>query len=70
MSSAVQSVGAVVESSTVSVKPLKGIIVIVEAPEDPLWIVKVVGDAESEKSGVTAAVKLVVSGLPKPVTRS
>ena len=45
-------------------------IVIVEVPEDPLPIVNVASDADSEKSGVTEAVKLVVTGLPKPVTRS
>ena len=52
------------------VKPLRAVIVIVEVPEDPLLIVNVAGDAEIEKSGVTEAVKLVVTGLPKPVTKS
>ena len=67
---AVQPVGAVVESVTVSENPLRNVIVIVEVPEDPLPIVNVAGDADSEKSGVTEAVKLVVTGLPKPVTKS
>ena len=52
------------------VKPLRAVIVIVEVPEDPLLIVNVIGEADSEKSGVTEAVKLVVTGLPNPVTRS
>jgi hypothetical protein len=68
--SAIQPVGAVVESATVSENPLRNVIVIVEVPEDPPPIVKVAGDADSEKSGVTEAVKLVVTGLPKPVTKS
>ena len=67
---AVQPVGAIVESVTVPVKPLRAVIVIVEVPEDPLPIVNVAGDADSEKSGVTEAVKFVVTGLPKPVTKS
>jgi hypothetical protein len=54
----------------VSENPLRNVIVIVEVPEDPLLIVNVAGDADSEKSGVTEAVKLVVTGLPKPVTKS
>jgi hypothetical protein len=53
-----------------SENPLRNVIVIVEVPENPVLIVKVAGDADSEKSGVTEAVKLVVSGLPKPVTKS
>jgi hypothetical protein len=67
---AVQPFGAVVESVTVSENPLRNVIVIVEVPEDPLLIVKDAGEADSEKSGVTEAVKLVVTGLPKPVTKS
>jgi hypothetical protein len=67
---AVQPVGAVVESVTVSENPLRNVIVIVEVPEDPLLIVNDAGEADSEKSGVTEAVKLVVTGLPKPVTKS
>ena len=53
-----------------SENPLRNVIVIVEVPKDPLLIVNDAGDAESEKSGVTEAVKLVVTGLPNPVTRS
>ena len=68
--SAVQPFGAVVESVIVPVKLLRKVIVIVEVPEDPLMIVNVAGDADSEKSGVTEAVKLVVTGLPKPVAKS
>jgi hypothetical protein len=67
---AVQPVGAAVESVTVPVKPLRNVIVIVEVPEDPLPIVNVAGEADSEKSGVTEVVKLVVTGLPSPVTKS
>lgn len=67
---AVQPGGGVVESVTVPVKPLRNVVVIVEVPEDPLPIVNVAGEADSEKSGVTEAVKLVVTGLPKPVTKS
>jgi hypothetical protein len=62
--------GAVADNMTVPVKPLRAVIVIVEVPEDPLPIVNDAGDADSEKSGVTEAVKLMVTGLPKPVTKS
>jgi hypothetical protein len=68
--SAVQPVGAVAESPTVPVNPLRAVTVIVDVPKDPLGIVKVVGDVVSEKSGVAEAVKLMVTGLPKPVAKS
>jgi hypothetical protein len=66
----VQPVGAVVESVTVPVNPLRAVTVIVEVPEDPLTMLSVAGEADSEKSGVSEGAKLVVTGLPKPVTRS
>lgn len=42
----------------------------VEVPEDPLLMLSVDGEADIEKSGVVVGVKFVVTGLPKPVTRS
>ena len=62
--------GALADNATVPVKPLRAVIVMVEVPLDPLLIVNDAGDAEMEKSGVTEAVKLVLTGLPKPVTKS
>ena len=67
---AVQPAGAVVESVIVPTNPLRAVTVIVEVPEDPLLIVREAGDADSVKSGVVEGVKLVVTGLPRPVTRS
>jgi hypothetical protein len=67
---AVQPVGAVVDSVTVPVNPLRAVTVIVEVPEPPFPMFRVAGEAESEKSGVVEGVKLVVTGLPRPVTRS
>jgi len=67
---AVNPVGAVADSATVPVNPLRKVTVIVEVPEDPLLMLSVVGDADSEKSGVVEGAKLVVTGLPRPVTRS
>ena len=67
---AANPVGALADNVTVPVKPLRAVIVMVDVPKDPLLIVNVAGDADSEKSGVTEAVKLVVTGLPKPVTKS
>ena len=67
---AVQPAGALVESVTVPVKLLRGVTVTVEVPEVPLWMLSVAGDADSEKSGVVEGVKFVVTGLPRPVTRS
>jgi hypothetical protein len=58
---AVNPVGALVDNVTVSVKPLRAVIVMVEVPEDPLLIVNDAGDAEIEKSGeVTCTVMLMV----------
>ena len=54
----------------VPTNPLRAVTVIVEVPEDPLLIVKEAGDADSVKSGVVEGVKLVVTGLPRPVTKS
>jgi hypothetical protein len=62
--------GALADSATVPVNPLSAVTVIVEVPVDPLLILSVDGEADSEKSGVVEGVKLVVTGLPKPVTRS
>jgi len=67
---AVQPFGAVVESVTLPVNPLRAVIVIVEVLDDPFPMLKDVGDADIEKSGEVEGVKLVVTGLPKPVTRS
>ena len=50
--------------------PLRAVTVIVEVPEDPLLIIREDGDADSAKSEVVEGVKLVVTGLPRPVTRS
>jgi hypothetical protein len=66
----VQLLGAVADSVTVPVNPLRAVTVIVEVPEDPLPMLKEAGEADSEKSGVVEGVKLVVTGLPKPVTKS
>jgi hypothetical protein len=53
--------GALADNATVPVKPLRAVIVIVDVPEDPLPIVNVAGDADSEKSGeVTCTVRLMV----------
>jgi hypothetical protein len=67
---AVQPVGKVVESVMLPVNPLRAVTVIVEVPDDPLLMLNVFGEADSEKSGVVEGVKLVVTGLPKPVTKS
>ena len=66
----VQPAGPVAESATVPVKLFRGVTVMVEVPEDPLLTLKDAGDADSEKSGVVDGVKLVVTGLPRPVTKS
>ena len=51
--------------------PLREFTVIVAVVEDPaLMLIGLGGDAEIEKSGVVGGAKLVVTGLPKPVTRS
>jgi hypothetical protein len=63
-------VGALADNVTVLVNPLRAVTVIVEVPDDPFPMLKDVGNAEIEKSGVVEGVKLVVTGLPKPVTRS
>jgi hypothetical protein len=63
--------GAVAESETVPVKVLRAFMVIVEVPEDPLLIVRDVGEAEIEKSGVvtcTVTVVLWLSVTLVPVT--
>jgi len=62
--------GADAESATVPVNPLRAVTVIVEVPEPPFAMFRDVGDADSEKSWVVGGVKLVVIGLPKPVTKS
>jgi hypothetical protein len=67
---AVQPVGAVANSVTVPANPLREVAVIVEVPEVPFPMLSVAGEAESAKSGVVEGVKLVVTGLPRPVTRS
>ena len=66
---AVIPLGAVGVSETTPVNPLREFTVIVEA-EDPALMVILEGEAEIEKSFVVGRVKLVVTGLPKPVTRS
>jgi len=63
--------GAVGVSETAPANPLREFTVIVEVAEDPASIViGLGGDAEIEKFGVVERAKLVVTGLPKPVTRS
>ena len=63
--------GAVGVSETVPENPLREFTVIVEVVEDPAVIlIGLGGDAEIEKSGAVEGAKLVVTGLPKPVTRS
>jgi hypothetical protein len=58
---AVSPLGAVEESETVPVNPFRGVTVIFEVPEDPLLMVKDVGEAEIEKSGlVTCTVNVVL----------
>jgi hypothetical protein len=58
---AVNPDGAVADSATVPVNPLRAVTVIVEVPEDPRLMLKDAGEAESEKSGeVTCTVTLVV----------
>jgi len=49
---AVSPLGAVEERVTGPVNPLREFTVIFEVPEDPLLMVKDVGEAEIEKSGV------------------
>jgi hypothetical protein len=44
--------GADATNETVPLNPLSDVTVTVELPEFPVWIVKVDGDAEIEKSGV------------------
>ena len=57
----VKPVGALADSVTVPVNPLRAVIVIVEVPRDPLLMLKDAGDAEIEKSGdVTCTVTLMV----------
>jgi hypothetical protein len=57
----VNPVGAVADSATVPVNPLRAVTVIVEVPRDPLLMLKDEGDAEIEKSGeVTCTVTLMV----------
>jgi hypothetical protein len=70
---AVNPAGAVADSVTVPVNPLIAVTVIVEVPEDPLLTLRLVGDAEIEKSGVvtvtvTVAVWLSVPLVPITVT--
>jgi len=70
---AVNPVGAVADSVTVPVKPLRGVTVIVEVPEFPLLMLRDVGDADSEKSGlvtwtVTVMVCIKVPFVPVTVT--
>jgi hypothetical protein len=70
---AVNPVGAVADNVTVPVNPLRAATVIVEVPEDPLLTLRLVGDAEMEKSGVvtvtvTVAVWLNVPLVPVTVT--
>jgi hypothetical protein len=66
----VQPVGPETASETVPLKVLSDFTVMVEVPPVPALMVKADGDAEIEKSGVVTREKLVVRGLPKPVTRS
>jgi hypothetical protein len=67
---AIQPLGAVSDNETGPVNPLRKVTAIVEVPEVPFPILSVAGEAESEKSGVVNGVKLVVTGLPRPVTKS
>ena len=63
--------GAVEESETMPVNPLRALTVIVAVVEDPAgMMIGVRGDAVIEKSCVVERAKFVVTGLPKPVTRS
>jgi len=58
---AVKPVGALADSMTMPVNPLRAVIVIVEVPRDPLLMLRDAGDAEIEKSGdVTCTVMVVV----------
>jgi hypothetical protein len=66
----VQPAGLAAVNVTVPVKPLRADTVMVEVPEVPFLMFRDPGDADSEKSGVVDGVKLVVTGLPNPVTRS
>ena len=66
----IQPLGADADSVTVPVNPLRADTVIVEDPEVPFPMFSVLGEADIEKSGVVEGVKLVVTGLPKPVTKS
>jgi hypothetical protein len=62
---AVNPVGAVADNVTVPVNPLRAATVIVEVPEDPLLTLRLVGDAEMEKSGVvTVTVTVAVWLVP------
>jgi len=61
LSVAVTPVGAPeTERLTVPVKPLSEVTVIVEVPEPPCTIVRVVGEADMEKSGGVVTVRLMV----------
>jgi hypothetical protein len=67
---AVQPDGAVADSVTSPVNPLRAVTDIVEVPEDPFLMLSVAGEADNKKSGVAEGAKLVVTGLPNPVTKS
>ncbi len=55
-------------SNKVLANPLREVTVIIEVGESPGLVVIEDGDAVMEKSGVAAGAKLIVSGLPRPVT--
>ena len=64
------------DNATLPLNPFVGAIVIVLAPFEPCATVKLLGEADSEKSAVpveppaSAAIKAAPFGLPQPVTRS
>jgi hypothetical protein len=53
--------GAETERSTVELKPLRDVTVMVEVPEPPWAIVKELGVARIEKSGAAMMVRLMVT---------
>ena len=66
----VQPAGAAANNVTVPVNPLRAVTVILEIPVVPFSMLRVASEADSENPGVVEGAKFVVTGLPKPVTKS
>lgn len=55
---------------TVPVNPLRAVTVMVEVPEYPLLMLKDVGDAENEKSGVVTYTVTATVWIKDPLVRA